>query len=112
VIGMNIQVDKENVEDLLVQLRKFIDNVGAYVLKHGDEKDQKSFKVTSKKLLVCMNRVYHPDLRKIKEESYSLYQAYLNLRNIDKASAEKVYMLYLEKKSEVAKFEKTISSKA
>lgn len=108
--SMFIQVNRENVEDLYYFIQVFINSVREYTTNTVNEYAKKDLEKNINKLETALYRVYHPDLRSIREQSNSLYKAYLSLREIDKHTASRVYRQYLNKKAQAALLEKKLST--
>ena len=107
---MFIKVNHENVEDLYYFIQVFIDKVHQYTFTTVNEYAKKDIENNIRKLETALYRVYHPDLKSIREQSNSLYKAYLSLREIDKNTASKIYRQYLNKKAQAALLEKRLST--
>lgn len=104
-------MNHESVEDLYQFIQVFISKIKQYTAATINDYASKDIDRCIHKLETYMNRVYHPDLRSIRQEASSLYKAYLAVRDIDKSTAGKLYAQYLDKKYKAARLEKQLSSK-
>jgi len=109
---LQIQIEKESIEDFYQHMQSFIQTINVMAEQFLDEPTKKEYAKHIQKLKMAMNKVYHPELRKLKEESYTLYKAYLGLRDIDKSMAAKLYTQYLDKRAIAAAYEKKLVTKS
>jgi hypothetical protein len=107
-----IQVNYENMQHLYDFTKKFIDAVYSYTRNTLNEYARDDIDWYIGKLESYLDSVYNPELRELKEKSYSLYKAYLSVKDIDKASAAMLYSQYLDKKSKAALLEQKLLSKS
>lgn len=93
-----IQVNHESAKDLYQFIQVFISKIRQYTETTVNDYASKDIDRCIHKLETYMNRVYHPELRSIRQEASSLYKAYLAVRDIDKSTAARLYSQYLDKK--------------
>lgn len=105
---MYIQVNHDNMQALYDFIRKFIGTIYDYTGSLNDFA-RKNIDWHINQLQSYMNNVYNPQLRSLKDQSNSLYKAFLSVREVDKVSAARLYAQYLDKKTEVAILEKQLS---
>jgi len=104
-------VNYESVEDLYQFIQEFILKIRQYTATIVNDYASKDIDRSIHKLDTYMNRIYHPDLRSIRQEASSFYKAYLAVRDIDKSIAGKLYSQYLDKTYRAARLEKQLLSR-
>lgn len=106
---MYIKVNHESIKQLYDFTKKFIDAVYTYTRTTLNEFALNDIDWRIKKLESYLDSVYNPELRNLKDKSYALYKAFLSIKDVDKASAARLYSQYLDTKTKIASLEQKLS---
>lgn len=106
---MNIMVNKEYLDDLHQCISDNMDFLSTAVNMYIQESELPGLKeVLSSKLsdiTYYLNKVYNPELVELKQQARIYYQTWLNLKDIDKSTAQSAYFEYLDIKIKITQIE-------
>lgn len=105
---MYIQVNQENMQQLYDFTKNFISSVRTYTSNTFNEDARDNIDWYIGKLEPLLESIFNPELRELNEKTYSLYKAYMSVKDFDKSSAAILYSQYLDKKAKAAQLEQKL----
>lgn len=106
---MNIMVNKEYLEDLYRCVSDNLDFFSTAVNMYVSDNELPGLKevLLSRidSITYYLNKVYNLELMELKQQARTYYQTWLNLKDIDKNTAQSSYFEYLDVKRKIAEIE-------
>lgn len=99
---MNIMVNKEYLDELVVNAQENIGFISTAVNMHihNDELGAIIYEKLNG-IMYFINKVYNPELVELKRQSRIYYQKWLQLKNNDENTAKVVYLEYMKLKCRI-----------